>query len=469
MKLSSADILQVKHLRSEELDAPRTFTGVSVDSRNVPTGSLFVALRGEHLDGHNFLSNAVKAGAKAVIVENKWAEMNPSFLKALPAAKLVVEDSVRALGELARNYRRLFRIPVLAIAGSNGKTTTKEMIKVVLEKKFAVLATEGNLNNHIGVPLTLFRLENRHKIAVVEIGTNHPGEIRYLCSVLEPTHGIITNIGREHLEFFHSLDGVSKAELELFEWLKTHRPGEGVIFLNKDDASLSKRIRAPHNVVSFGFSRKELDVRGTGLHVNENAAAQFTVEANKKLHIEISLPVPGIHNARNALAAAAVGISFNVPAAKIQHALASFSAASKRMETLHVDGITILNDTYNSNPDSIRAAIETLQAMKVTGKKIAVLADMLELGKSSEQEHRAVAAMLKPAGIEYLLTYGPLSRAIHDASTLQFKIHYEQKNILSEYLVELLGAGDIVLIKGSRGMKMEDVVTFLKERFSKAA
>ena len=470
MKPSTSDILQVKHNRAEEFDrSPQTFTGISIDSRNVQPGSLFFALRGERLDGHNFLSNAVKLGAKAVVVENKWAEMNPSFLKALPVAKLVVDDSVRALGELARNHRRMFKIPVLAVGGSNGKTTTKEMIRALLETKFEVLATEGNLNNHIGVPLTLFRLEQHHKIAVVEIGTNHPGEIGYLCSILEPTHGLITNIGREHLEFFHSVEGVAKAELELFEWLKANRGENGFIFLNKDDPSLSRRSRMLHHTVSFGFSRKEVDVRGADLQVNENGAPRFTIEAEKKSPLAVSLPVPGIHNALNALAAAAVGLSFNISASKIQHTLAMFTAASKRMETVHVNGITLLNDTYNSNPDSVRAALETLGAMKTSGKKIAVLADMLELGEISEREHRLVADLVKSSGVEYLLTYGPLSKATHDASTVQFKVHYDQKNILAEYLAELLTTGDTVLIKGSRGMKMDDVVTFLKERFSKAA
>lgn len=468
MKLGSSEILEVQHVQSEELDgAPRTFTGVSIDSRNVVAGNLFLAIRGERLDGHNFLSNAIKAGAKAIIVEEKWASMNPSFLKALPVAKLVVKDSTKALGELARNHRRRFRIPVLAIAGSNGKTTTKEMIRTVLGQKFEVLATEGNLNNQIGVPLTLLRLESRHNVAVVEIGTNHPGEIKYLCSVLEPTHGLITNIGREHLEFFRSLDGVAKAELELFEWLKTYRPG-GIVFLNRDDAALSKKARSYRNAVTFGFSRKELDVRGAELHIGKNATAGFMVQT-KKGRIDVSLSVPGVHNAHNALAAVAVAVSLNVPAAKIQRGLESFAPASKRMESFRIDGFTVLNDTYNSNPDSVRAALETLQAMNATGKKIAVLADMLELGKASEQEHRAVAALVKAAGVDYLLTYGPLSKATHDASTVHYKIHYEQKNILSEYLAELLAAGDIVLIKGSRGMKMEDVVTFLKELFSKAA
>ena len=322
MKLGSSEILEVQHVQSEELDgAPRTFTGISIDSRNVVAGNLFFAIRGERLDGHNFLSNAIKAGAKAIVVEEKWASMNPSFLKALPVAKLVVKDSTKALGELARNHRRRFRIPVLAIAGSNGKTTTKEMIRTVLGQKFEVLATEGNLNNQIGVPLTLLRLESRHKVAVVEIGTNHPGEIKYLCSVLEPTHGLITNIGREHLEFFRSLDGVAKAELELFEWLKTYRPG-GIVFLNRDDAALSKKARSYRNAVTFGFSRKELDVRGAELHIGKNATAGFMVQT-KKGRIDVSLSVPGVHNAHNALAAVAVAVSLNVPAAKIQRGLES--------------------------------------------------------------------------------------------------------------------------------------------------
>ncbi len=469
MKLSSADILKVTHLQSEELeDSSLSFTSVSIDSRNVSPGSIFFALRGERFDGHNFLSNAVKAGAKALIVENKWATMNPSYLKALPVPKLVVDDSARALGELARNCRRKFRIPVLAVGGSNGKTTTKEMIRAVLSEKFNVLATEGNLNNHIGVPLTLLRLEEGHEIAVIEIGTNHPGEIAYLCSLLEPTHGLITNIGREHLEFFGSLQGVAEAEAELFDWLKLHRPRDGAVFLNKDDALLSRRGRGFAKALSYGFARRDFDVQGTDLLVNDQGAAEFDVKTGKS-SFHVTLAVPGIHNAKNALAALAVGSFFHVPAGKMQHALASFTAASKRMEVFRVNGITILNDTYNSNPDSVSAALDTLKAMRTTGKKIAVLADMLELGPAAADEHRLVGEHVHLSGVEYLLTYGQLSKNTNDAATVPFKAHYEQKNMLSEYLAELLTRGDVVLIKGSRGMKMEDVVTFLKERISKAA
>lgn len=470
MNLTSADILAVSHRRSIELERPTlSFNGVSIDSRTIAHGNLYIPIRGERFDGHNFLSNAVKAGARGVLVESKWADMNASYLNALPVPKLVVDDCVSALGELALNYRRKFHLPVLAVAGSNGKTTTKEMIRAVLAEKFDVLATEGNLNNHLGVPLTLFRLERHHGIAVIEIGTNHPGELTYLCSILEPTHGLITNIGHEHLEFFKTLDGVAKAETELFRWLKEHRDRDGVAFVNNDDIYLSKKNVRVHRVVSYGFSRKEADIHGSSPRVSEKGTAEFSIKAPQRSTLEIQLTVPGIHNAQNALAAAAVGITFNIPQPKIQDALNSFTAASKRMEVLFVNGITILNDTYNANPDSTHAALETLATMKTQGKKIAVLADMLELGGKAVAEHRAMGKSLQSTDIGYLLTFGPLSSQTNEAARVPFKAHYDLKSILAEYLAELLVPGDIVLIKGSRGMKMEDVVTFLKERFSKAA
>ena len=470
MKLKIPDIVNLPHFAALDCDRSSVvLTGVSTDSRSVKSGDLFVPIRGAQFDGHNFLSNAVKSGARAVLVEKRWADMNSSYLVTLPVPKIIVEDTVHSLGRLARNYRRLFKIPVIAVAGSNGKTTTKEMIKSVLASTFEVLATEGNLNNHIGVPLTLFRIEKKHEFAVVEIGTNHPGEIEYLCGIAEPTCGLITNIGFEHLEFFGDLAGVAKAELELFRWMKSNKQNNATFFINGDDQRLARQSGSSGRTVVFGMRSKRATVRGSGLTIAEDGAVQFTVKARGLAPFSIALRLPGIQNARNALAATAVGIRFDVPVPKIQRALKGFSAPRKRMEMLKIDGLTILNDTYNSNPDSAKAALETLRMMKSAGKKIAVLADMLELGGSAQEEHRAIASHVDNAGVEYLLTYGPLSRATYDASTVKVKAHYDQKNILSEYLAELLAPGDIVLVKGSRGMKMEDVVTFLQERFSKAA
>lgn len=467
MKLTQEDILSIPHLEALGFEKSRTFacTGVSTDSRSLQKGEVFVAIRGGTFDGHNFITKAVECGACAVIADQRWAEANPIMLSSLNAPRVIVENTVHALGRLALAYRRRFRLPVLAIAGSNGKTTTKDMITAVLRSKYKVLGTEGNLNNDIGVPQTLFRLERKHQIAVIEIGTNHFGEIAYLCSILEPTHALMTNVGREHLEFFGSLDGVARAEGEVFEWLRARRKSAAVAFINADDRHVAKQAGGIKRRLTFGFGKGASTVKGSILAVNELACALVRVKPKGKRPFAIELSVAGEHNAQNALAAAAVGLFFRVPAKKIQTALASFAAAAKRMQLLTLRGITILNDTYNANPDSMIAAFETLKASNSTGKKIAVLADMLELGEHAVEEHRRVGLAAEKHGVEYLLTYGTLAKHIHEAATTKFKAHYDQKNALSEYLAELVTEGDIVLVKGSRGMRMEDVVTFLTERF----
>ncbi|MBI5463516.1 MAG: UDP-N-acetylmuramoyl-tripeptide--D-alanyl-D-alanine ligase, partial [Ignavibacteriales bacterium] len=242
MKLTIEEIFSIEHTRIVGAEAAKkaNVSGVSTDSRSIASGNVFVAIRGEKFDGHNFISAAVQAGAGVIVLEQSWAEKNQAMLISLNRTIVIVVDTTKALGELARIHRRKFRIPVIAIGGSNGKTTTKDMLRAVLAKKFDVLATEGNLNNHIGVPQTLFKLEKKHSIAVVEIGTNHPGEIAHLCEVLEPTHGIITNIGREHLEYFGSLKGVAAAECELFSWLAKHK---GTAFINADDGLLKQHTK----------------------------------------------------------------------------------------------------------------------------------------------------------------------------------------------------------------------------------
>lgn len=467
MKLTQKDILSIPHLQALGFEKSRTFTcsGVSTDSRSLQKGELFIAIRGATFDGHNFITKAVESGACAVIADQRWAEANPIMLSSLNAPRVIVENTVHALGWLALAYRRRFRLPILAIAGSNGKTTTKDMITAVLRSKYKVLGTEGNLNNDIGVPQTLFRLERKHRMAVIEIGANHFGEIAYLCSILEPTHALITNVGREHLEFFGSLDGVARAEGELFEWLRARRKSAAVAFVNTDDRRVVKQAGGIKRKLTFGSGKSASAVKGSILAVNEHACALIRVKPKGKKPFSIQLSVPGEHNAWNALAAVAVGLFFKVPAERIQKALVSFAAASKRMQLLTLRGITILNDTYNANPDSMFAAFETLKASNSPGKKIAVLADMLELGEHTVEEHRRVGLAAEKHGVEYLLTYGTLAKYIHEAATTKYKAHYDQKNALSEYLAELLTEGDIVLVKGSRGMKMEDVVAFLGERF----
>jgi UDP-N-acetylmuramoyl-tripeptide--D-alanyl-D-alanine ligase len=435
------------------------FRGVSTDSRTTAAGDVFIALRGERFDGHRFVPDAIARGASSIIVE-------PSFPfsgnESVP--HIVVENSTTALGELALLYRKKFAIPVLAVGGSNGKTTTKGMIARVLSRHLRVLSTEGNLNNQIGVPQTLFRLQRGHDIAVVEIGTNHPGEIMYLCKILEPTHGLVTTIGKEHLEFFGTVAGVAREEGALFTALAGSR--SSLAFVNVDDPHVVRASRAVRRRITYGLESRSAEVRGRVMSVDRAGCVALALGHRRRSRpVTVQLRIPGEHNALNALAAAAVGIGFGLSLAAVKEALEQFRPASKRMEVLRLNGLTVMDDTYNANPDSMIAALHTLAAATGKGKRIAVLADMLELGAHARAEHARVGREAARLHIDYVLTYGELAREIHRTTGLSTAMHYEQKNMLSEYLAELAGSGDTVLVKGSRGMRMEDVVTFLRERY----
>ncbi len=460
MRLTVDDLGKVTHqeFRNRDLLKGKKISGVSTDTRTLKPGNLFIALQGEHFDGNKFVERAFDIGAVAAVV-GKDADLAP--LSNVPV--LVVDDTTQALGELANLYRKKFSIPILAIGGSNGKTTTKDMIASVLQTSYKVLATEGNNNNQIGVPFTLFRLESKHRVAVVEIGTNHPGEIEYLCRILEPTDGLITNIGHEHLEFFHSLDGVAAEEGALFRSLKKKKKLR--VFVNADDRLVKAMSKGITNRFTYGLGSRSADVVGRIIDTNETGCVRFEFRGKKmKRAASAQLRIPGRHNAANALAAAAVGLAYRVPPVRIRRALESFRAASKRMEILSINGVTIYNDTYNANPDSMIEALRTLASANVPGKKIAVLADMRELGAVGPEEHARIGREVSKLGIDSLLTFGELARHIHEAANMPTAIHYEQQNVLAEYLSELLAPGDAVLVKGSRGMRMEDVVTFLAER-----
>jgi UDP-N-acetylmuramoyl-tripeptide--D-alanyl-D-alanine ligase len=462
MRLTVRDLVKVPHreFREKEILARSAVKGVSTDSRTTRPGDLFIALRGESFDGHAFVGAAFEAGAVAAVVEEGF-ECAPFAGKPL----VVVADAAAALGALARVYRDRFSIPFLAIGGSNGKTTTKEMIAQVLRAKYSVLSTEGNLNNHIGVPMTLFRLNRKHEVAVIELGTNHPGEIRALCGTLGPTHGMLTNIGREHLEFFGSLEGVADEEAALFASLSLR----GTAIVNADDRRVSVAARPVARKLTYGFETRSASVRGRSVALDSEGRASFEFRsaAMKRWH-RVQLMIPGKHNAMNALSAAAAGIAFHVPPVQIASVLESCRPIGRRMETISIAGVTVLNDTYNANPDSALAALETLASLRVPGKKIAVLADMKELGPGGAEGHADVGKKAAELGIDYLLTFGDLARGIHDASGIPGAIHYSQKTMLAEYLAELVTAGDAVLVKGSRGMRMEEIIQFLNARLGNA-
>src|SRR5712692_5909356 len=314
MNLTFGDVLSLAHMQAYNIENRKQLTikGVSTDSRTTKRGEIFFALRGEKFDGHKFVGSAFENGAAmAVIHEPEIADL----FKTQPL--LLVQDTTRALGKLAHTYRIKFNIPIIAVGGSNGKTTTKDMIAAVLGKKYKVLKTEGNLNNQIGVPHMLFRLKKIHDIAVIEIGTNHFGEVEYLCEMLEPTHGLITNIGSEHLEFFGDVRGVAKAEGELFDSLGT----KGVGFVNADDPWVVRKTRRLKRKITYGFTKGNVHVRGKFLGMNDKTCPSFRVNRGGRKGFHIQLLVPGKHMASSALGAAAVGLTFRVPSKEIRQAL----------------------------------------------------------------------------------------------------------------------------------------------------
>ncbi len=433
----------------------KRLTGVSTDSRTVAPGNVFFALRGDTFDGHNFAVHAAGAGASAIVVD---ADYDAAALKKTKAAVVVVPDTTKALGTLAWLYRLKFDIPVVAVGGSNGKTTTKDMIAAVLRQKYTVLSTEGNLNNHIGVPQMLFRLKPSHEIAVLELGTNHFGELQYLCSIALPTHAVITNIGREHLEFFRDLRGVAKEETELYRFMDG---SFGAAFVNADDPALVKASAGLAKKLLYGTARGA-DIRADNVSVTDDGRPSFDCSVRRLSRpYRFSLGASGMHNVSNALAAIAVGTSFGVPLRSAGMALAGFTSASKRMEIVIRNGMTILNDTYNANPDSMRAALETLMSMKSAGRKIAVLGDMKELGAASEREHAAIGRAVRSLKPDVLLTYGVLARHIGASARLAESYHCATREEAIGRLKSIAASGDTVLVKGSRSMAMETIVAQL--------
>jgi UDP-N-acetylmuramoyl-tripeptide--D-alanyl-D-alanine ligase len=422
---------------------------VSIDSRTIQEGMLFFALQGGHHDGHTYVGEAFDKGACAAVVRKGW---NPE--KSVGSGLLLpVDEPLHALQAVASAYRDRFRIPILSITGSNGKTTTKDMTAAVLGRRYRVMKSQGNYNNHIGVPLSVCGWKSGGELAVLEMGTNHFGEIAKLCRIARPTHGMITNIGKGHLGFFENLEGVARAKGEMVEFLAR----EGTVFLNGDDPRLKPFRNRAEKCVTFGFSR-DCDFIGEKRSPDKRGLPRLGIEGRI-----ISLPIPGSHNLYNALAAACVGRFFEVPWEEIRHALEQFRPPEKRMEMLLRGGVRILNDCYNANPTSMESALDTLISIPIPGqgKRIAVLGDMLELGDTSAAEHRNLGKRVAEMDLDLLLAYGPeMSRTVEAAriSGLDRAVHYASHESLIRDLVSFVEEGDIVLVKGSRGTHMEIVV-----------
>jgi UDP-N-acetylmuramoyl-tripeptide--D-alanyl-D-alanine ligase len=426
------------------------------DSRQATPGDLFFAIQGKKFDGHKFLDEVAAKGVAAVVVEKKKM---PATLP--DCAVLVVDDGRAAFGKLAAAYRKDFTLPVIAVGGSNGKTTAKELIASVLRQKFSTLWSEASFNNDIGVPATLLRLEKTHQAAVLEAGTNHPGELAPLVKMIRPKFGIITNIGREHLEFFGDVTGVAQEEGRLAELL----PVEGKLFINGDGEWVEKiAVRTKAQVVRVGLG-KENDWRAKKIRLDKNGVT-FQVDAPlKELRGEYRINLLGRHQVTNALFALAVGAELGLVRAEIQLGLADCQSPKMRLQFWEANGVRVLDDAYNANADSTIAALETLCDLPLQGRRVAVLGDMGELGAHSEAAHAEVGRRAAELGIGQLFTVGKLSvitaKAARDAGLTRV-IEFADVEAAVRAVKNFLKAGDVVLLKASRASRLERIAETLK-------
>ncbi len=432
------------------------FSAVSSDSRTLSKGELFVALRGERFDGHAFIAHAAAAGAAAALIEKGHDAIKemPDAVTQMPL--IAVADTLLALGSLAQYWRRQFDIPLVAVTGSNGKTTVKEMLASILREAVksgsdsGVLATRGNLNNYIGVPLTLLELRREHRYAVIEMGMSHADEISYITRLAEPTVALINNAGLAHVKFLGSADAIARAKGEIFEGLRAG----GTAVINADDrhAQLWRELAAGSKQLEFGIEA----IAAVSASYRINALDSEIMLKTPLGEASAVVPAPGLHNVRNALAACAAATALQVPVATVAAGLARFPGVTGRLQRkgcLH--GATLIDDSYNANPDSVRAAIAVLAQMP--GAKLLVLGDMGELGPQSAALHAEIGANARVAGIDRLFTLGELSAPASQAFGADAR-HFRRIEDLFVEIENLLAPGMTVLVKGSRYMRMERVV-----------
>lgn len=434
---------------------------ISTDSRAIGEGDLFIALKGDNFDGHDFIGAALQKGG-AGFVAQRGSPLPEDVAGNIQG--IIVNDTRRALGEIARGYRSRFDLTVIGVTGSNGKTTTKDMIARVASVRHETLKSRGTFNNEIGVPLTLLGLGAHHEVAVVEMGASRRGDIAYLAGIAGPSIGVITNIGPAHYEFFTSIEAVAATKGELLKGLT----GESIAVLNGDDESLVLAGRRHQGrAVLFGFGQ-HCDVRAVDVTMEPDGRPRFRIEMeNRAASHPVVLGTPGYHNIFNALAAACAGISLRLDPDEIADALDGFEGPPMRMERSFVGGVGIVNDAYNANPASVEAAIRAFAAMSVPGKKYVLMGEMLELGELSGPAHREAGRLAAELGLDGLVGVGTLmaeavetcvaagSVASHLASSRE-----EAVDILAGSLKE----GDALLIKGSRRNKLEECLVLLKDR-----
>lgn len=442
---------EIANALGTKLDGDKIIKRISLDSRDIDGNTLFFAIKGERFDAHNFAQQVSESGAAALVCHKKVDVSCPV---------IYVDDTKTALLKLSSYYRNKFGdLILIGLTGSVGKTTTKEMTACVMEQKYKTLKTEGNFNNEIGMPKTLFRLEKDTECAVIEMGMSEFGEISALSNAAEPNCAIISNIGVSHIENLGSRDGIFKAKLEMLEGLKKGSP----LILNGDDDKLSTVKNDDFNVLFFGIKNENCDVRATDIKEGD-LHTDFTVVC-KDGKQNVTLPTVGIHNVYNALAAITVGLCFGVTLEQAANGLKDYVPSGMRQRIKKLGNITFIEDCYNASPDSQKAALNSLCTI-ANGRRIAVVGDMLELGSYSETAHRQVGEYAAEKKIDLLYTLGENSKYTADSarlSGLKNVFEFTDKQDLADALIQELKDGDTVMFKASRGMRLEEVFTFIYE------
>ncbi len=428
---------------------------ISTDTRRIKDGDLFIPLIGESFDGHDFIEKAWEKGAKAFLKDEKHDLNFP-----LENINIIeVKDTVKALGDLAKYYKNKFPIQYIGVTGSTGKTTTKDMLYAVLSKNYKTLKNEGNFNNHIGLPLTIFNLNEEYECAILEMGMSSTGEIEYLANIVDPQIGVISNIGLSHIENLGSQENILKAKLEITSNFKE----EDILIVNGDDPYLKtlKNKNMSYHIKSFGFG-KDNTIYCSEYKMNEGGI-DITCVINEKEEV-FFIPARGKHNIYNAMAGILVGLTMRLSVEQIRKGLLEFKSGKMRLDIIKKNDRIVINDAYNASPDSMKAALDILGEYK-ENRKIAILGDMLEMGEYAEKGHRLLGDYIKDKG-DILITVGKNALYIAlQAKEEGFKeeniLHFNKNEEVIEYLKDILKEKDVILVKGSRGMKLEEIVEFL--------
>lgn len=457
LKITIDDLFELPNAAVYNSESFKPISTVTIDSRNVKKDALFIAIKGEKFDGHTFVSDAIEAGAFAIIVNENQA----GKFSNLKIPVVTVKDTTTALGDLAKVWRNKLKTKIIAITGSAGKTTTKEMIAAILSEKFKVNKTTGNNNNHIGVPLTLFSTTNDYDFLILEVGTNHFGEVAYSANIAQPDYAIITNIGNSHLEYLKNKKGVLSEKIALFE---TTAARNGIIFINNDDILISKTMLDYPKRVTFGFESIS-DVKAVIDSFNDEGKPVIEI-TYKDLKIRQLFNLYGEQSAKNYLAAAAVAFKLGFNKKEIIAGISKFKPVDKRLNVKTFKKFILIDDTYNANPESMRYAIELMSKIKSFKKKIAVLGDMFELGEDSTKLHSEISRVIKRNKIDQVITIGEMMKNL-DSELKKIdleSIHFDDRKGLADYLKKFSFAGYVVLVKGSRGMMMEEFSKIIESK-----